>query len=194
MNGSSPPQQLGQPMGGGGGANPPSWMSQSGPSLPASFVNGQSNNHPQGQPNFQPSPSQHHAQMPSNGVPARSGPTPHPPNAPFPNQISSNMGPQFQFNGNGNQGVPSGSNGPGGAGPSGPQGSRPGQAMMPNTMSIPIPPPLERPRFEQSYKTFCHSKGIHHDHQLMSVESRPIDLYLLHVCVMREGGFAKVPG
>lgn len=58
--------------------------------------------------------------------------------------------------------------------------------------SIQLPPPLERARFEHSYKAFCQDQNIHHDLELMSVEGRPIDLHLLHVYVMREGGFMNV--
>ncbi|KAF9007653.1 hypothetical protein BDQ17DRAFT_1351077 [Cyathus striatus] len=55
-----------------------------------------------------------------------------------------------------------------------------------------LPPPLEKPRFENTYKTYCMSKGVKPDPHALSIDNRPIDLYELHVHVMKEGGELKV--
>jgi hypothetical protein len=53
-------------------------------------------------------------------------------------------------------------------------------------------PPLDKATFEATYKKFCITNKMQHNSQLLSIESRPIDLHSLHFHVMSEGGFAKV--
>jgi hypothetical protein len=156
-------------------------------------------------PNVQPSPSHMHAQaqqiaqaqanhLMGVGVPPRSGPTPHQQgpgpvphgtpggpssgNTPFSTQMSPNMGPQLPFTGS----SPPGMGGAGG-----------GSGMVMN-VGIPsqLPPPLEKARFENAYKSWVATKNMKHDMRLMNVEGRQIDLYALHMHVMQEGGVSKV--
>ncbi|KAJ3716145.1 hypothetical protein C8R42DRAFT_679661 [Lentinula raphanica] len=53
-------------------------------------------------------------------------------------------------------------------------------------------PPLDKQRFDATYKQWCQSKHILHDPRILTFENRPIDLYLLHCLVIREGGTANV--
>ncbi|KAJ3734138.1 hypothetical protein DFJ43DRAFT_145112 [Lentinula guzmanii] len=53
-------------------------------------------------------------------------------------------------------------------------------------------PPLDKSRFETSYKQWCLTKAIVHDPRLLAFENRQIDLFLLHCLVMCEGGIATV--
>jgi hypothetical protein len=55
-----------------------------------------------------------------------------------------------------------------------------------------LPPPLEKARFENAYKSWVATKNMKHDIRLMNVEGRQIDLYALHMHVMQEGGASKV--
>lgn len=149
---------------------------------------------PQGQNNPQPSPGHHHAQVQGNHlltqpiVPPRSGPTPHQIQHPgaggnggvpgggasFPNQMSPHMGQQFPYPNNGGNA----------AAPAGPP-------QVP-TLSMQLPPPLEKARFDNAYKSFVQNRNIKHEMRLMNVEGRQIDLYALHTHVMQEGGYNKV--
>ncbi|KAK7032988.1 ARID domain-containing protein [Favolaschia claudopus] len=53
-------------------------------------------------------------------------------------------------------------------------------------------PPLEKGRFDNVYKSWCAQRNIIHNPRMMSIETRPLDLYDLHVQVMAEGGAAIV--
>ncbi|KAJ7467207.1 hypothetical protein FB451DRAFT_1040476 [Mycena latifolia] len=53
-------------------------------------------------------------------------------------------------------------------------------------------PPLDRSRFETVYKHFCTQRSLVHNARLMSLETRPIDLYELHSQVILAGGAANV--
>jgi hypothetical protein len=55
-----------------------------------------------------------------------------------------------------------------------------------------FPPPLSKAQFDGAYRQWCTNRGMAHDPRLMSVDSRPIDLYALHFQVITEGGAAKV--
>ncbi|KAG2017935.1 hypothetical protein CC2G_007395 [Coprinopsis cinerea AmutBmut pab1-1] len=52
-------------------------------------------------------------------------------------------------------------------------------------------PPMDRLKFEQTYRNFCQKKNINPSMQTQ-IENKPIDLHLLHASVMHEGGAAKV--
>lgn len=149
--------------------------------------------------NVHPSPSHMHAQanhLIGGGVPPRSGPTPHqqgpgpgphgtpggPGNSgrPFPSQMSPNMGPQLPFTASSPPGM-----GVTGGGAGVPMNVNVGGPMQ-------LPPPLEKARFENAYKSWVQARNMKHDERLMSVDGRLIDLYALHMNVMQEGGFNKV--
>lgn len=98
----------------------------------------------------------------------------------LPNQLSPNMNPQFPFPMNSVSGSVSSPL----TGPIGLQPSRSGTTQL--------PVPLEKSRFDNAYKSFCSSKGVKHDPRMMNYEGRDIDLYMLHSCVMQEGGIGKV--
>jgi hypothetical protein len=49
-------------------------------------------------------------------------------------------------------------------------------------------PPAHVSKFQGAYTTFCNQRQITHDKRLMEIDYRPVDLYRLHVEVMREGG------
>ena len=53
-------------------------------------------------------------------------------------------------------------------------------------------PPLDRNRFNGSYKHFCQTKKLVLDDRLMAIQGRTIDLHLLHVEVMNAGGSQRV--
>jgi hypothetical protein len=53
-------------------------------------------------------------------------------------------------------------------------------------------PPLDKARFELAFKSYCANKQIKIDPRHLNVNNRPVDLYVLHTLVMREGGEAKV--
>lgn len=66
--------------------------------------------------------------------------------------------------------------------------------QMQNGQSLaqfPLPPPLEKAKFEESYPAFCNSRGIVLDDRLTSVDNRPVDLHALHYNVLSEGGSVK---
>lgn len=58
-------------------------------------------------------------------------------------------------------------------------------------INAPIPP-LDKSRFESSYKQWCLTKAIVHDPRLLAIDNRQIDLFQLHCLVMREGGLTNV--
>ncbi|KAF9466460.1 hypothetical protein BDZ94DRAFT_1233709 [Collybia nuda] len=151
----------------------------------------------QGQINPQPSPGHNHAQVQGNHTlnqsiaPPRTGQTPHQLTATsgnggvpggtgsFSNQMSPHMGQPFPYPQNGANNIPAS------VGPS--QG--PTMAM---SMSMQLPPPLEKARFDNAYKSFVQNRNIKHEMGLMNVEGRQIDLHALHTYVMQEGGYNKV--
>jgi hypothetical protein len=53
-------------------------------------------------------------------------------------------------------------------------------------------PPLEKGRFDTVYKNFCAQRSLVHNPRMLTIESRPLDLYDLHTQVMIEGGAANV--
>ena len=155
-------------------------MSQSSSPQPPGFGTVQATQNSSQPHNMQPSPlalhSQPSLQHPQNMVPPRSVTTPQqllP--VQMPTQVSPNISNQypFQIPGHGN-----------------PQLRNDQTPQLPQFMQI--PPPLEKPRFEAAYKSYCNTKGLHHEARLLSVDNRPIDLHSLHVQVMSEGGAAKV--
>ncbi|KAG6825604.1 hypothetical protein H0H92_003088, partial [Tricholoma furcatifolium] len=94
-----------------------------------------------------------------------------------PKSLSPHSNPQFPF--------PM-SNG----GPSSNVGAINMQASLLETLQL--PPPLEKSRFDHTYTSYCAIKNIKHDPRMMNFEGRNIDLYMLHMHVMQEGGEAKV--
>jgi hypothetical protein len=132
----------------------------------------------QSQPrNIQPSPLQMHSQPNSshpqqNMMPSRSVHTPQLLPGQIPQQVS-NVTPQFP-----SYSIPAS-----------------GNAQVRNDQvaqaSLGLPP-LDKAIFEATYKKFCITHKLQHNPQLLSIESRPIDLHLLHFHVMSEGGFVKV--
>ncbi|KAF5367438.1 hypothetical protein D9758_003807 [Tetrapyrgos nigripes] len=131
------------------------------------------------QSNLQSSPSQPHPQT-SHGPP-RPGPNQLGP--PFHNQSN----PNFPINRMNSQQPPN--NGAG-------AGNMPPNAANPNQPSVPMMsfniPPLEKSRFEASFKTWCQTKSILIDQRMLNIDGRPIDLYTLHSSVIREGGLGNV--
>ncbi|KAG6877509.1 hypothetical protein C0993_006458 [Termitomyces sp. T159_Od127] len=98
----------------------------------------------------------------------------------LPNQLSPNMNPQFPF-------PMTSISGPASSPLTGPIGLQPSPSG-----AMQLPSPLEKSRFDNAYKNFCSGRGIKHDPRMMNYEGRDIDLYILHTCVMQEGGIAKV--
>jgi hypothetical protein len=162
------------------GAPPPGNGGQ--PWQPSPFGNTQPLNMPTSQPH-PPTPGTRASPVPhppnglpinsANNVPPRSGPTPQ---NPFPMNASPL---NFPVNNSPANGPP----GPSSLGPN------PNAASM--NLNSPIAP-LDKSRFETSYKQWCLTKAIVHDPRLLSIDSRQIDLYQLHCHVMREGGIANV--
>jgi hypothetical protein len=157
------------------------WPPQSGPSQGVGFLNpqmvqnGPSLGQSQGQ-NMQAVlsqlQSQPHSVMDQKYL-SRSGPIPQQlvPNQQLLAQISSNM-----------------SNGP-------PVSNRPSDISQSasNMLGTTIcPPPLSKGQFDGAYRQWCTNRGMVQDPRLMSIDSRPIDLYALHFQVVTEGGAAKV--
>lgn len=154
--------------------NQPGWIGQPG-SAPSQGVSPMAHGGPplparpsqSIQPSLQPSP-QHHppGQWQQNSLgPQRPGSTQHMPGQ-ITNQISPSMSNQFP----GNQ-LPT-QNGH-------------------NMPQIPLPPPLDKAKFEESYAAFRRSRPIKQDERLMRVDNRPIDLHALHYNVLSEGGIKK---
>jgi hypothetical protein len=55
-----------------------------------------------------------------------------------------------------------------------------------------VVPPLDRNRFNGSYRHFCQTKKLKLDNRMLSIQNRPIDLHSLHVEVMNAGGHHRV--
>jgi len=151
----------------------------------------------QQQPNvIQPSPSLSQAQSQGNHlgfVPPRSGPTPqqqgqpgsqHPPGS-F-NLPANAMGTPFSFPANG---TPSTGSGPSPLiQPNRPQG---GNLNFGKGQNHSISP-LDKTRFDFTYKNFCQRKSLKLDQRLLTIDSQAIDLHALHVQVLSEGGSKNV--
>ncbi|KAJ3744198.1 hypothetical protein DFH05DRAFT_1525205 [Lentinula detonsa] len=128
-------------------------------------------------PRSSPAPPHHQSGLsvnsPSN-VPPRTGPTPQQQQL---NPFSMNGSPlNFPINNATANGAP---------------GPNIGPNMSAPSLNAPVPP-LDKSRFETSYKQWCLTKAIVHDPRLLAFENRQIDLFLLHCLVMREGGIATV--
>ncbi|KAJ3476564.1 hypothetical protein NLI96_g11075 [Meripilus lineatus] len=69
-----------------------------------------------------------------------------------------------------------------------------GNSVVPNFALLMQRPmqPLASNVFASAYAKWCASNGIQRDEALLSYEGRPIDLYQLHMIVMRTGGFQRV--
>ncbi|KAJ7573924.1 hypothetical protein C8J56DRAFT_803727 [Mycena floridula] len=93
-------------------------------------------------------------------------------------------GPPF----NGNQGNPNANLNPGAA--NGTSQQLVASQLMNNIMHQ-LPPPLEKQRFDGTYRTFCESKGSSYP-PYVQIDDRPIDLHTLHTLVMQAGGYKKV--
>ena len=63
---------------------------------------------------------------------------------------------------------------------------------MPSLPVLPLTPPLDKTRFDNTWKTFCQQKNIKINPNLLQIDNRPIDLHALHTIVMQEGGSRKV--
>ncbi|KAF8962699.1 hypothetical protein BDZ97DRAFT_1702163, partial [Flammula alnicola] len=75
------------------------------------------------------------------------------------------------------------------AGPSQPAAQ--GGNMMGNFGNVPNMtglPPLDKARFEITFKGFCQKRGVKLDPRLLSIDSRTVDLHRLHCEVIKEGG------
>ncbi|KAK7051054.1 hypothetical protein VNI00_005166 [Paramarasmius palmivorus] len=65
------------------------------------------------------------------------------------------------------------------------------QGLPFNLLAGPIPP-LSKERFNSSYRSFCTQKNITHEQRLLSINGFIIDLYALHVEVIKERGASMV--
>jgi hypothetical protein len=152
------------------GQNQPGWIGQQG-SASSQGVSPMTHGGPplpaRPAQNIQPSP-QHHppGQWQQNNLgPQRPGSTQHM-TGQITNQISPSMSNQF------------------------PSNQLPTQSGQ-NIPQIPLPPPLDKAKFEESYAAFRRSRPIKQDERLMRVDNRPIDLHALHYNVLSEGGIKK---
>lgn len=194
----------------GGGPNPgqPTWMSH--PGAPQSFeqnvqaarnatgqIQGQHQQQQQQQlqsNTIHPSPSLSQAQSQGNRVgfvPPRSGPTPQQQNQPGSqhplgsfNIPANAMGTPFSFPANGTP--------PTASGPSLIQSNRPQGSNLVNSFAKGTINPLDKARFDFTYKNFCQRKGLKHDQRLLTIDGQTIDLHALHVHVLQEGGSKNV--
>lgn len=123
-------------------------------------------------------------------VPPRSGPTPQHPNQPGPQQTGSPFNPLQPALGG--QFAISPNTQPAAAGPSQQNSLAMAAAVasMINAQGGLIP--LEKSRFDAAYKAFCVKRNVKPEQRLLSIENRQIDLYRLHVEVIKEGGVNKV--
>ncbi|KAF8905010.1 hypothetical protein CPB84DRAFT_1845101 [Gymnopilus junonius] len=190
----------------GGPSGQQPWISH-----PQSFDNNSNGRNPVAQPSssqpnpIQTSPSLAHSQSQANHlvnqgfVPQRSGPTPQHagqsvpqhPASPFNPMQQQSMGGQFPFSGNNQQ--------QSAAGPSQPSqlamaSSQAGNVMnnFGNGPNLGMIPPLEKTRFEMMFKNWCIKRNLKLNERLLSIDSRPVEIYRLHVEVLKEGGFNKV--
>jgi hypothetical protein len=156
-----------------GGQNQPGWIGQQGSAQSQGFPMGHAGPplpaRPSQPQNLQHSPQLHtSSQMQQTSLgPQRPGSTTHQHNSgQLPNQISPSLSSQFP----GNQ-LP----------------TQNGQ----NIPQIPLPPPLDKVKFEESYSAFRRNRPIMQDERLMRVDNRTVDLHALHRNVLLEGGTAK---
>ncbi|KAJ3475578.1 hypothetical protein NLI96_g11747 [Meripilus lineatus] len=175
----APPQQSQIPL-----QQNPQWLQRTGPSPANGFMNAQqagpshlparSPQVPQNQPAMQQIQQQNRPIMPPQ-IPPRQAPTPLQ-NSPRPPSMMAN--PQFAQQ-------------PGTATAAAAVG---GNSVVPNPALLMQRPmqPLASNVFASAYAKWCASNGIQRDEALLSYEGRPIDLYQLHVIVMRAGGFQRV--
>ncbi|KAF4597388.1 hypothetical protein EYR40_007840 [Pleurotus pulmonarius] len=151
------------------------------------------------------SPAQLHPQANHmiNGVPPRSGPTPTQQQREQMHREQQHLG--AQFGGNGQISPPPSMNQPFGFGPANggtPSNSNPALPLNTNAGGVnqhtlqggmvTLPPPLQKPRFDETYGNFCKSRNVNHDPRMLSVDGRTIDLHMLHRQVLLEGGIGKV--
>ncbi|KAG5220113.1 ARID domain-containing protein [Salix suchowensis] len=152
------------------------------------------------------SPAQLHPQANHmiNGVPPRSGPTPtQQQREQMHREQQHHLGAQFSVNGQ--ISPPPSMNQPFGFGPANggtPSGANSSLPLATNGGGVPqhnlqggmvtLPPPLQKPRFDETYGNFCKSRNVNHDPRMLSVDGRTIDLHMLHRQVLLEGGIGKV--
>ncbi|KAL4268282.1 ARID domain-containing protein [Pleurotus pulmonarius] len=151
------------------------------------------------------SPAQLHPQANHmiNGVPPRSGPTPTQQQREQMHREQQHLG--AQFGGNRQISPPPSMNQPFGFGPANggtPSNSNPALPLNTNAGGVnqhtlqggmvTLPPPLQKPRFDETYGNFCKSRNVNHDPRMLSVDGRTIDLHMLHRQVLLEGGIGKV--
>lgn len=148
----------------------PGFVSQANQSLTSSY-NIPTGNGPSPMPNQgQGSLNQQLGTPRPNTIPTpRPGSTPHrAPGGQLPNSVSPNLGnfppPGGQKVTNPNQSRPS-----------------PGDIM-----------PLDKARFDSTYRSFCRSQSISADLRVPIGDNRSVDLHQLHVFVMHEGGASSV--
>ncbi|KIK10374.1 hypothetical protein K443DRAFT_147864 [Laccaria amethystina LaAM-08-1] len=55
-----------------------------------------------------------------------------------------------------------------------------------------FPPPMDKVRFEQSFRAYCTRKSLNVKLRQLQIDNRPVDLYQLHRNVMLEFGVSKV--
>ena len=122
--------------------------------------------------------------MPQGAVPTRSVSTPHQQvqpggqqpgvGGPFTNQLtrSRSMGGHFPL------------------AMKGPSGSS-GSLQQDQTGMNPFPPPMDKARFEQSFRAYCTRKNMNVNLRI-EIDNRPVNLYQLHRNVMLEFGVNKV--
>jgi hypothetical protein len=159
----------------------------------AGQVQGQQQQQQQHQSNaVQPSPSLSQTQSQLGFVPPRSGPTPQQQGQPGPqhppgsfNMPPNAMGTLISFPANGTPLT--------GSGPS-PliQANRPLGSNLVNNFGKGSITPLDKTRFDLTYKNFCQRKGLKFDQRLLTIDSQTIDLHALHVQVLQEGGSKNV--
>jgi hypothetical protein len=67
-------------------------------------------------------------------------------------------------------------------------------SQTPNQLSFRpgLIPPLDKTRFDSAYQSYCETQNVRPDAHMMSVENRTIDLHLLHMHVIHEGGVGRV--
>jgi len=178
--------------GGSGAGNQASWtlptMSFGNNSQPGRPTLGQ--NAPQHLNGIQASPSLLKAQaspnhlMPQGAVPTRSVSTPH--QRVQPGGQHTGVGDPFA-----NQVAMSGSMGGFPLAMNGPSGSS-GSLQQGQTGMNSFPPPLDKVRFELSFRAYCTKKNLNVNLRQLQIDNRPVDLYQLHRNVMLEFGVSKV--
>ncbi|TFK70305.1 hypothetical protein BDN72DRAFT_839158 [Pluteus cervinus] len=170
-----------------GGAPQPPWMPPANPSFdsrqaPPTMQTQQVHGHPN-----------HLMSLPNTNMP-QPGQPPHQQGTHFSNQLPPNTGQQFPFQMNNPNSTQQPNLGHLATQPRHPiPQTQPQHSVgtIPGT-SIPLPPPLEKQKFDIIWKNFCQGKNIKISPDLLQIDSRIIDLHSLHVQVMHEGGYQKV--